>query len=302
MADRARSGRIRGIALVLVLWVIALLTVMALGLTATQRTETSLTRNHVDTVRFRALAEAAVHYALLHLSAPVPVEWRQSSEIWAADGWPRTWIFAGETLEVRVFHEASRIDLNHASGERLEALLHALDIPPDEATALANRILDWRDPDDLRRLDGAEDSDYEAAGRPYGSKDGPFSSVAELQQILGMTPPLYRAIEPAVTVDIGSDQVDEELASALVLAALQGLSLEEAEERLRLRDEQLLGEAETLGAVARGGPLLRIRVDWIRDGRGTQAMETLVMAQPGASPPFRTRWQRYGLAARPDQP
>lgn len=273
---------------------------MALGLTATQRTETSLTRNQVDTVRFRALAEAAVHYALLNLLAPVPAEWREAAQIWAADGLPRRWVFAGETLEIRVFNEASRIDLNHVSGERLEALFRALDLPPDEATALANRILDWRDPDDLRRLDGAEDSDYKAAGRPYGSKDGPFSSVSELQLILGMTPALYQRVEPALTVDIGTDQVDEQLASALVLAALVDMTVEEAEELVRFRDEPLSGEPETFGAIARGGPLFRIRVDWIRDGRGTQAMETLVMGHPGGWPPFSVRWQRFGLTAWPD--
>jgi general secretion pathway protein K len=48
----------RGIALVLVLWVLTLLTVMAVGMTAAQRTETALTENVIAEARFRALSEA----------------------------------------------------------------------------------------------------------------------------------------------------------------------------------------------------------------------------------------------------
>jgi Tfp pilus assembly protein PilX len=51
-ASLGRSRRAHGIALVLVMWVLALLTVMALGLTTTQRTQAALTANQVDAARF----------------------------------------------------------------------------------------------------------------------------------------------------------------------------------------------------------------------------------------------------------
>jgi len=60
----------RGIALILVLWVISLLSVMALGLTAAQRTESTLTANALAGARFRAAADAGIAYAALNLLAP----------------------------------------------------------------------------------------------------------------------------------------------------------------------------------------------------------------------------------------
>ena len=64
-----------GIALVLVLWIISLLTVMALGLTTTQRTESALTQNQLDGARFRAMAEAAINLTVLNLlSTPLETE------------------------------------------------------------------------------------------------------------------------------------------------------------------------------------------------------------------------------------
>ena len=47
---------------------------------------------------------------------------------------------------------------------------------------------------------GFTDDEYEAAGRNYGAKDGPFDSVEELLQLLGMTPALYQRLAPALTV------------------------------------------------------------------------------------------------------
>jgi general secretion pathway protein K len=54
-----KRGRPKGIALILVLWVLTLLTIMAVGLTQTQRTETALLENQVGGARFCAAADAA---------------------------------------------------------------------------------------------------------------------------------------------------------------------------------------------------------------------------------------------------
>jgi general secretion pathway protein K len=291
----ARSGGARGIALVLVLWVITLMTVMALGLTAAQRTEMSLIRNQVDGARFRALADAAVNYAFLNLIMPPALEMDAQVEAWVPDGVPRVWRFAGETLEIEVFNEASRIDLNRASRDTLESLLLLSGVDSDGAASLVDAIIDWRDEDDLTSLQGAEDGDYRAAGFPYGAKDGPFDSVAELQQVIGMAPDLYRRLAPALTVDADSEQVDETFASALVLAAHRGLTIEEAEEELRWRSESVVPGAEIAGRRDRGGPLYRIRVTWRQEGRAGRAMETLVSSPSGGARSPSIGWRRTGL-------
>jgi general secretion pathway protein K len=326
-----RAGQGRWIALVLVLWVIALLTVMALGLTAAQRTESTLTANALDGARFRAAADAGIAYAVLHLLAPPSLDlaaaaggFTGQAQEWLPDGSPRSWTFAEVPLAISVSNEASRIDLNAADANVLTALLRVLGVAEDEAAALADRIVDWRDPDDLAGLNGAEDPDYAAASLPYGAKDSPFASVEELRQVLGVTPDLYARLAPELTVDSGGQQVDQQFASAAVLAAVQGVPIEDAQATVAARTQPALRGAVPAGAAAsgRGGPVYRIRVaraarvpdpsrasgraaaggDTAPVGPTGVAMEALVRVEQGARPPMKVIWRRYGVAPPPPPP
>jgi general secretion pathway protein K len=308
----------RGIALLLVLWVVALLTIIAVALTGTQRTETALAGNQVDAARFRALADAAVDYAMLNLMVPpITTQGREAQDapdpnLWAPDGVPHAWPFGGATLQVAVYNEASRIDLNQAPRDLLLRLLNAAGVPQDSVDSLADAIIDWRDPDNLRSPDGAEDGDYAAAGLPYGAKNGPFDCVEELQQVMGVTRQIYRLVEPALTVMSGSPQVDQQLASPLVIAALQGITVADAEAN---RQQQLagVGQGAAPAPLGRGGPLYRIRVT-LPQGRAKPTMEALVRAGGGqvqmgtasvglaagatnvSNSPVQVLWRRYGLS------
>jgi general secretion pathway protein K len=186
------------------------------------------------------------------------------------------------------------IDLNQAPRNLLAGLLAAVGIPVEDQDPLLDAILDWRDEDDLHLLNGAEDPDYEAAGRPYGAKDGPFDSVEELQQVLGFDRDLYRLLAPALTVDSGRERVVGELAPPLVQAALEGLSLEELEERL-LEEEAADIVGGDLPVLNRGGPLYRVRVT-LELAEGTRrTMESLIRIRPGGKPPVLIAWKRFSL-------
>jgi general secretion pathway protein K len=306
----------RGIALLLVLWVVALLTIIAVALTGTQRTETALAGNQVDAARFRALADAAIDYAMLNLMVPpITTQGREAQDapdpnLWAPDGTPHAWSFGGASLEVAVYNETSRIDLNQAPRDLLVRLLNAAGVPQDNVDSLADAIVDWRDPDNLRSPNGAEDSDYAAAGLPYGAKNGPFDCVEELQQVMGFTRQLYRLVAPALTVASGSPQVDQQFASPLVIAALQGITVADAETN---QQQQTAGGAQGNAPAApqgQGGPLYRIRVTFVQ-GAAKPTMEALVrtggvlgvtVAAVGggsttnvSNSPVQVLWRRYGL-------
>lgn len=300
----------RGIALILVLWVLTLLTVMAVGMSAAQRTETALTDNRIAEARFRASSDAAIAYAMLSFMAP-PEETGKLGEpgglvrgandaeqtAWVADGAPRPWEFDGESLSISVYNEQSRISLNRAPADLLAALMVALGVAEEDAAALADAILDFRDEDELKLLNGAEDKDYEDSGLVAGAKDAPFVAVEELQQVLGMTPELYRVLAPELTVDTDSDQVDEEFASPAVLAALQGISLEEAQRKVEERNDPALPGGQGPRTVNRGGPLFRIQVRLPAPGGHARIMESLVELTEGQQPPYQVRWRRYGMDA-----
>jgi general secretion pathway protein K len=283
---------------VLVLWVLTLLTVMALGLTTLQRTESALTRNQIDGARFRAAADAAINLAVLELLR-TPTQWDEEQPLLIPDGTPWTLTFNGEDLTVRLYNEGSRLDLNKATREQLAALIELAqgEAGYDEAERdrLADAILDWRDADDMTQLNGAEDGDYDAENLSYGARDEPFRSVAELHQVLGMNRELYRRLASDLTVNNPSGRVDQQFASAAVLAVLQNIPLEEAELQVEERNLPTVPGAQPAAPSRRGGPLYRARVTLARGEAASRTMEALLEVQRGSARPVRILWRRYGI-------
>src|SRR5581483_173179 len=96
---------------------------------------------------------------------------------------------------------SGRIDLNSAAEQLLKNLLRTSGGVDDDAAAhIVDAMLDWRDADDIKRPNGAEAADYEAAGLKYKPSNAPFETVAELQRVMGMTPEVYARIADSLTV------------------------------------------------------------------------------------------------------
>jgi general secretion pathway protein K len=233
MRTEAGMGRQAGIALVLVLWVLVLLTVMAVSLALTQRLELAMTANVKEEREARALVAAGIEFMTLQLLLQ---RGRPEPENWQADGLLRPWSFAGRSIGVAATPETARIDLNMATPELLESLLRSAGLEDADAQRLRDVILDWRDSDDQHLLHGAEDPEYRAAGLPYGAKDANFESVEELRQLLGMTAAVYDRIAPALTVFSARRTVNPLFAAPQVLAALPGMTPEELQAYLLLRE------------------------------------------------------------------
>jgi general secretion pathway protein K len=311
---RGRHRTHAGIALVLVLWVLSLLTVMALSLTMTQRSQSALVRNQLDSARFRAMAEGAVNLAVLNLISDPRLS-VGATEVCLPDGSPHLVELGGERIEVRIFNEASRIDLNSITPSQLRRLLELAGAEPDQADAIADAVADWRDCDDLTSLNGAEDDTYAAEGYGYGAADQDFESLEELQLVHGMTPELFAKLAPELRVggsgggrqSLGpvfgassrggrSTPFDARFASPMVLAAMEDITLEEAELRVIEREQPVVPGAEQPAAVERGGPDYRIRVTLWQGERAARARETLVRTEARGSPGFEVLAQREGLA------
>ena len=79
------------------------------------------------------------------------------------------------------------------------------------ANALAARVADWRDPDDLSRPNGAERLDYASAGNGEVIGNRPFHSVDELSSVLDFPEALAPCLAPALTVFGVSGLPDREL-------------------------------------------------------------------------------------------
>lgn len=295
-------GKAHGVALVAVLWTIALLAILAAAFLQTMRTEVRMAHNLLAAAQARLLAEAGITLAVLELHRPDPSRrprtdgsvYHPAIEPAGADG----------RLRFSVLDEAARIDLNKAPPELLAGLLAALEVEPALRTSLTDSILDWRDADDLRRLRGAENADYLAAGTGHGAKNGPFDAVEELLLLPGMTHELFRRLAPCVTVHSGQRGIDPALAPPPVVRALPGLSAEQAADYLAVRaalrergqpavppdavDRRYLGAARGLVYT------IRSRATGARGG--TAVIEaTLRLRRGQAAEPFATlRWQEIG--------
>jgi general secretion pathway protein K len=128
----------------------------------------------------------------------------------------------GATAVITVQDTGGLIDLNTAPQALFERLLVSADLSPEDAGRLAAAIIDFRDFDDRPVPGGAESAEYRAAGLPFGPKNAPFTSVSELDQVLGMTPATLARIRPLVTVFSSSRGVDLNVASA----QMRGLGLQ----------------------------------------------------------------------------
>ena len=211
---RRALGSQNGIALVAVLWVLVLLSVIAGDFLRESRTQTQLARNLLENARARALAEAGVNRAIFDLLDP--------KGQWQADGTAYAFPFGDGKVSVSIQDEGGKINLNRARDELLQGLFVVFDLDEEEAAHLVDANADFRDPDDLRRLNGAEESDYRAAGLPYRPKNAPFEVVDELQQVMGMTRQLYERVAPFVTVYTRRPGVDPNTAPCEVLFAIPG--------------------------------------------------------------------------------
>lgn len=285
-ARAAGQENSRGIALVSVLWILALLAIIAGSFTTDSRTNVKLAYNLVENAKARALADAGVNRAILALlgrerqpmlspemealiaSRPELEQvldpygetmLRDAGEQrWPADGTVYAWRFGGGEIIISIRDETGKIDLNAAGDELLKGLFLSVGLEEPEAAALVDAIADFRDPDGLRRLNGAEDDEYRDAGFAYGAKDRPFDAVEELRQVMGMSRELYARVAPALTVYSGQSGIDPWTAPRAALLALPGVDSAAVEALLAARAEagpaalsELLGTADYLSRSRR---------------------------------------------------
>lgn len=100
--------RRRGVALVLVLWLLVLLTALLASFAVVSRTEATLARQLRDATRATYAAQAGVELAVVRLSTG------DVSQRWVPDGRVYEASFDEALLEIEVLDETGKLDLNLA--------------------------------------------------------------------------------------------------------------------------------------------------------------------------------------------
>lgn len=223
--------------LILVVWVMALLGVLAAALGSRVAMALDITQRMSQGLQESYLALGAISDVLAVLARDSSSTSDGLGEEWATR---QEWFTAGSLDDGQVtmrqplnedapgaaayglIDEERKLPLNTATEEILERLFLLAGAKPHDALALAQAVEDWRDADHDKRPDGAESFSYLGESPSYDCKDGPFENVEELLLIKGMTPALYARVAPYVTV-YGSGQLNLNTAGETALRAL-GLS------------------------------------------------------------------------------
>src|SRR5690606_5707244 len=109
--------RARGVALILVMWLVVLMAALVGAFALAARIEYMQGRTLYSGVVAEQAARAGLEYAMTRVALDDP---RQR---WLPDGRPYCMAFEGAELEVRIVDESGKIDLNGADVQLLTALL-----------------------------------------------------------------------------------------------------------------------------------------------------------------------------------
>lgn len=205
---KVTRGTEAGSALLLAVLVSSLLATAATVSVAVTRNARALSGESVRLQRARLEAQSMLAEAVVTLDAGERITGDTTPVVSRPDG----------ALVTRQ-DAAGLLDINAARPDQIAAVLRANSFTADLADTLADRIADWRDPDDLRRLHGAEKQEYKDAHRPPPGNRA-FVVETEIASVLGFDAAMARCLAPYFTTYSGADVIDERSAPQFLLTAL----------------------------------------------------------------------------------
>jgi general secretion pathway protein K len=253
-----------GLALVIVIWVLSLLTIMAGSFALTMRRETTVISALKDNAETLSVAETGLTIAqhMLFLA--------DKDKRWQADGSIYPLQFQGAEIRIRIFSEQGKIDINKANEALLMKMMASTSEELDKQQELVSAIIDWRDNDDLVHINGAEKQQYEDAGLAYQPANKDFQIIEEIQMVLGMNDTIFQQIKPLITVYSGNTKVDLKVASEEVLQVVTDSDIESSDDSSQQDQEK--NEMLSTGSESPG--LEQTGVD--RSGNDTNSVYTII--------------------------
>jgi len=271
-----RSGR-EGFALVAALWLLVALGSVGLHAALASRARRQAAANLLDEVRARAAVVAGTEYARSRLTAamlgraeelraeamtqsrgrnqrraatasvsrlfrsanPLEDPWREPQDLMVPE------MAFGDARYALILRDVgAALNLNAASETMLRQFFaQGLGVDYAEADELAQAILDWRDEDEIPRLNGGEREEYLKDEALVLPPNRDFVEIDELRHVRGMTPELYVRAAPHLTL-IGDGDININSAPEPVLLAVPGMDEAGATAILRLRDSGYLPRSD----------------------------------------------------------
>jgi general secretion pathway protein K len=200
-----------GAALLLVLWTLALLSLLAA--TAVQVTTASAkdVAASLERAQLTAAANGAIELALANLID------HDASSGWGPGGPEQSVVIGGSTVVVSIGDEAGKLDANRALLQMLEDLFRAGGASPSDATAWISRINRYRE-----RSAGHSSGDRSTISDAHAARSGRqvLRSVDEVQAVGGIPDKTFDCLRSSLTVYSGFEVPDLKFATSVLKKAV----------------------------------------------------------------------------------
>jgi general secretion pathway protein K len=223
-----------GIALVMVLLIVAMATTIAAFMAQQQAFWQREMENGRDRAQARQIAEAGIDWARAVLADDRTVnDYDHAKEMWAMQ-LPAIPVEGGEVQGV-IYDQQGLFNLNNLVRNgaastidlaRFQRLLSALDLPQE----LGGALVDWEDANSDTMANGAEDEYYMNLPKPYRCANRLLSDIGELTWVKGFDASIIKRLQPFVSVlPQSGTAVNVNFAQAeILMAMLPGLTLQDA--------------------------------------------------------------------------
>ncbi|MDA8165896.1 MAG: type II secretion system protein GspK [Desulfobacteraceae bacterium] len=175
----------RGVALLVVIMVVLMVSFLASELIMQVRAELRIAANGKERAVSAFLAEAGVNACLFWLMGDKPL----ATETGKDEPFLAGHLYEAElptgTVQYQAVGESGKIDLNTTPIELLKLFLKHEGLDEKQIDILTDSLQDWRDADDLVRMNGAESEYYQKLDDPYVARNGPIEDPSEIMLVRG---------------------------------------------------------------------------------------------------------------------
>ena len=195
-----------GIALIMVMCAIFVLSALAAGLTLSMKVETRLAQNANSEQQLLWLGRSGVEYARYILSQEMAIPnqpYDALNQKWAGgsgslaesnsvlsslslDNYP----VGDGMVSIKIIDLERKVNINTAiypaNSQMIIQALTLMGVDANNISVVSDSILDWIDADDLPRVAGAESDYYQGLAVPYYAKNAPIDDLSELLLVKGI--------------------------------------------------------------------------------------------------------------------
>jgi hypothetical protein len=197
----------RGVALIVVMVAIFVLSVLVGAFALSMKVETKLAMNANRDVETTWLGRSGVElarYVLVEQTKIAGEPYDSLNQKWA--GGPGSlntsnsplanisldnYQIGNAMISVKIKDLERKFNVNVADERIFEQALTLVGVDAGEIPRISASILDWIDTDDLAHVNGAESDDYQVLDPPYMAKNRPIDDLSELLLINGITQEMY---------------------------------------------------------------------------------------------------------------